>query len=86
LIVQVIVGFLRIVSERGLAFGRLMWQVAPGSCRRAVGTVTVEADGTGGAGEAGIMTMARAEDWRGRGGYFSWRPAAGDAVPVEVFR
>ena len=31
------------------------------------------------------MTMPRAEDWRGRGGYFSWRPAAGDAVPVEVF-
>jgi pimeloyl-ACP methyl ester carboxylesterase len=85
LIVQVIVGFLRIVSERGLAFGRLTWQAAPGSCLRAVGTVTVEADGTGGAGEAGIMTMARAEDWRGRGGYFSWRPAAGDAVPVEVF-
>jgi len=31
------------------------------------------------------MTMARAEDWRGRGGYFSWRPAAQDAVPVEIF-
>src|SRR5690348_16051781 len=31
------------------------------------------------------MTMARAEDWRSRGGYFSWHPAAGDAGPVEVF-
>src|SRR5689334_21305936 len=31
------------------------------------------------------MTMARAEDWRSRGGYFSWRPTAGDACPVEVF-
>jgi pimeloyl-ACP methyl ester carboxylesterase len=31
------------------------------------------------------MTMARAEDWRSRGGYFSWRPAAEDAVPVEIF-
>src|SRR5262249_3111859 len=30
-------------------------------------------------------TMARAEDWRSRGGYFSWRPAAEDAMPVEVF-
>ena len=35
--------------------------------------------------EAGIMTMPRAEDWRRRGGYFSWRPAAEDACPVEVF-
>jgi len=31
------------------------------------------------------MTMPRAEDWRRRGGYFSWRPAAEDAVPVEIF-
>jgi pimeloyl-ACP methyl ester carboxylesterase len=31
------------------------------------------------------MTMPRAEDWRRRGGYFSWRPAAEDAPPVEVF-
>ena len=31
------------------------------------------------------MTMARAEDWRSRGGHFSWRPAAEDAVPVEIF-
>jgi pimeloyl-ACP methyl ester carboxylesterase len=31
------------------------------------------------------MTMPGAEDWRSRGGYFSWRPAAGDACPVEVF-
>jgi len=28
--------------------------------------------------------VARAEDWRRRGGYFSWRPAA-DAPAVEVF-
>jgi len=31
------------------------------------------------------MTMARAEDWRSRGGYFSWRPAAEDVVPAEIF-
>ena len=31
------------------------------------------------------MTMPRAEDWRRRGGYFSWRPAAEDALPVEIF-
>ena len=31
------------------------------------------------------MTMSRAEDWRSRGGYFSWRPAAEDAGPVEIF-
>ena len=31
------------------------------------------------------MTMPRAEDWRSRGGHFSWRPAARDAYPVEVF-
>ena len=31
------------------------------------------------------MDMPRAEDWRNRGGYFSWRPAAQDAVPVEIF-
>ncbi len=31
------------------------------------------------------MTMSRAEDWRSRGGYFSWRPAAADASPVEIF-
>ena len=29
--------------------------------------------------------MARAEDWRRRGGYFSWRPAARDASAVDVF-
>ena len=31
------------------------------------------------------MTMPRAEDWRSRGGYFSWRPAEEDAAPVEIF-
>ena len=31
------------------------------------------------------MTMPRAEDWRRRGGHFSWRPAARDAGPVEIF-
>jgi pimeloyl-ACP methyl ester carboxylesterase len=35
--------------------------------------------------EAGIMNTPRAEDWRSRGGHFSWRPAARDARPVEVF-
>jgi pimeloyl-ACP methyl ester carboxylesterase len=80
--------FPRIVSERGLAFagwqGKRVGQLPAGS-----GAVTVEVHGTAGAWgpaeEAGIMAMARAEDWRSRGGYFSWRPAAEDAVPVEVF-
>ena len=31
------------------------------------------------------MTTPRADDWRSRGGYFSWRPAQGDACPVEIF-
>jgi pimeloyl-ACP methyl ester carboxylesterase len=31
------------------------------------------------------MSMPRADDWRGRGAYFSWRPAGGGASPVEVF-
>jgi pimeloyl-ACP methyl ester carboxylesterase len=31
------------------------------------------------------MTLLRAEDWRRRGGYFSWRPAAEDAELVEIF-
>ncbi len=29
--------------------------------------------------------MARAEEWRSRGGYFSWRPAQGDAASVQIF-
>jgi pimeloyl-ACP methyl ester carboxylesterase len=29
--------------------------------------------------------MQRAEAWRDRGGYFSWRPRAGDADEVQVF-
>lgn len=29
--------------------------------------------------------MSRADDWRSRGGYFSWRPAAGNVSSVEVF-
>jgi pimeloyl-ACP methyl ester carboxylesterase len=31
------------------------------------------------------MTTPRAEDWRSRGGYFSWRPAEAGASPVEIF-
>jgi pimeloyl-ACP methyl ester carboxylesterase len=31
------------------------------------------------------MNRPRAEDWRSRGGHFSWRQAAEDAVPVEIF-
>src|SRR5215472_2520499 len=27
----------------------------------------------------------RADDWRSRGGHFSWQPTAGDASPVEIF-
>jgi pimeloyl-ACP methyl ester carboxylesterase len=29
--------------------------------------------------------MARAEEWRSRGDYFSWRPAQGDAASVRIF-
>jgi pimeloyl-ACP methyl ester carboxylesterase len=31
------------------------------------------------------MNSHRAQDWRGRGGHFSWRPAAEDASSVEIF-
>ena len=31
------------------------------------------------------MTTPRADDWRSRGGYSSWRPTQGDASPVEIF-
>jgi pimeloyl-ACP methyl ester carboxylesterase len=31
------------------------------------------------------MNTSRAEDWRTRGGHFSWRPAEEDAAPVEIF-
>ncbi len=31
------------------------------------------------------MTTPRAEDWRSRGGYFSWRPAGEDTSSVEIF-
>jgi pimeloyl-ACP methyl ester carboxylesterase len=31
------------------------------------------------------MTTPRADDWRSRGSHFSWRPAAEDASPVEIF-
>jgi pimeloyl-ACP methyl ester carboxylesterase len=31
------------------------------------------------------MDTPRAEDWRSRGGYFTWRPAEQDAGPVEIF-
>jgi Alpha/beta hydrolase family len=36
-------------------------------------------------GRARIMTMPRADEWRSRGGYFSWRSTVEDALPVEVF-
>jgi pimeloyl-ACP methyl ester carboxylesterase len=29
--------------------------------------------------------LSRAEDWRGRGGYFSWEPAGEGVPPVEIF-
>jgi pimeloyl-ACP methyl ester carboxylesterase len=88
LIVQVIADFLRIVGERGLAFGRLGREAAAGSCRPALAWSqwkSTELPGPGSPGGGGIMTIARAEDWRRRGGHFSWRPTAEDAVPVEVF-
>ena len=31
------------------------------------------------------MTAPRADDWQSHGGHFSWRPAKGDACPVEIF-
>jgi len=31
------------------------------------------------------MNASRADEWRSRGGHFSWRPAEGDASPVEIF-
>ena len=31
------------------------------------------------------MTTPRADDWRSRGGYFSWQPEQGDASSVEIF-
>ncbi len=31
------------------------------------------------------MNTPRADEWRSRGGHFSWRPAEGDASPVQVF-
>ena len=31
------------------------------------------------------MTDSRAEDWRARGAYFSWRPDDPDADPVQIF-
>src|ERR1700749_2746399 len=30
------------------------------------------------------MTTPRADDWRSRGGYFSWRPGPGGGPPVEI--
>jgi pimeloyl-ACP methyl ester carboxylesterase len=35
--------------------------------------------------EDASMNVPRAEDWRSRGGYFSWRPAQEDASSVEIF-
>jgi pimeloyl-ACP methyl ester carboxylesterase len=32
-----------------------------------------------------IMNRPRAQEWRSRGGYFSWRPAGEDASSVEIF-
>jgi pimeloyl-ACP methyl ester carboxylesterase len=32
-----------------------------------------------------VMTMAKADEWRSRGRYFSWRPAKEDAAPVQIF-
>ena len=31
------------------------------------------------------MNTPRADDWRSRGTYFSWRPPGEDASPVEIF-
>jgi pimeloyl-ACP methyl ester carboxylesterase len=31
------------------------------------------------------MNTLRADEWRNRGGHFSWRPAEGNASSVEIF-
>ena len=31
------------------------------------------------------MATSRADDWRGRGTYFSWSPAEGGAPSVDIF-
>ncbi len=31
------------------------------------------------------MNMTRADEWRSRGGHFSWRPAGDTADPVQIF-
>ena len=31
------------------------------------------------------MNTPRADEWRNRGEHFSWRPAEGDASPVDIF-
>jgi pimeloyl-ACP methyl ester carboxylesterase len=31
------------------------------------------------------MSTSRGDDWQSRGGYFSWRPAEGDAPSVDIF-
>jgi pimeloyl-ACP methyl ester carboxylesterase len=31
------------------------------------------------------MSASRADDWRSRGGYFSWQPAQGNAASVDIF-
>ena len=51
LVVQVIAGFLRVVSERGLTLGRLAWEAGAGQLPAGSGTVTVEVHGTAGAWE-----------------------------------
>jgi pimeloyl-ACP methyl ester carboxylesterase len=35
--------------------------------------------------EDGIVPTTRADDWRARGGYFTWRPADEAATPVKIF-
>ena len=88
LIVQVIAGFPD-RRERGPTFGRLAREAGDGQLQAAPARSQWKSTELPGLGalpeEAGIMTMPRAEDWRSRGGYFSWRPAAEDAEPVEIF-
>jgi pimeloyl-ACP methyl ester carboxylesterase len=39
----------------------------------------------GGARTWYALSMRRADEWRSRGGYLSWRPGEGDAAAVQVF-
>jgi len=55
------------------------------SCREAPGAGTVEVHAAAHVERRYNVNTLRADDWRGRGGYFSWKPAQEDASSVEIF-